>query len=392
MAHNPYASTTINMNDDDSDDEFGFNQAYGGNNNNSSTTSFAASPASSTPAASYSDDLLLLPPTSAKQSSSSYQPATQFTQQQQQQKQQPSAPTSRMCAIFAIETYQPYFDVTTQEIITRFKSTILLHNSAANSSGNGWNYFLADILSEPKSLDPPWEPSEPSGSTIPIKTHVKGPDAYGPFWLSTSLIFVLAVTSNFHKYNNSSKDEVFSNDITTLLSAFYVIYSFSFGVPLVIMIYFHCFYTPHNPNPQTTVNAQGVMQIEQPLIKTKLDYISLYSLYGYSWVLFIPAILLCMIPYSPIHWLVLFVSSIFSYLFVVKNILGVISDCEFDEAQSSSNVIPLTETAKEGENLVADDIIGVVKGHFKTKGVIIVGGFGLQLCLLLLLKFMFYKD
>jgi Yip1 domain len=65
----------------------------------------------------------------------------------------------------------------------------------------------------------------------------KGPDLYGPFWVSMTLIFVLGVASNLSDYlhyqrkSGNDPDMQFEYDITHVLHAMYIVFGFSFGVP-----------------------------------------------------------------------------------------------------------------------------------------------------------------
>jgi len=47
----------------------------------------------------------------------------------------------------------------------------------------------------------------------------KNPDLYGPFWIYTTLIFVIAASGSLTKYfNGASTDELFQNFIPTAAS------------------------------------------------------------------------------------------------------------------------------------------------------------------------------
>lgn len=157
------------------------------------------------------DDLLLLNDT-GEGSSPTLLPPISFsdpfpmsTPQQQQplnlppQQQQPSnlAPPSSMCWCFDLRSYQPYFNVNTSTIKTRLISSTLLHKLSSTRSPS---YFLTDIIKDQ-------------------------PDAYGPFWITMTLVFVVGVSSNINKWIYSSEED-FESDIDSLLNAMWIIYSF----------------------------------------------------------------------------------------------------------------------------------------------------------------------
>ena len=66
------------------------------------------------------------------------------------------------CGCLSIKYYQPFFDVDTKDIADRIKASIFYCNASSN--------FIS-VVSEK-------------------------PDLYGPFWITTSLIFAAAVCSH----------------------------------------------------------------------------------------------------------------------------------------------------------------------------------------------------
>ena len=93
----------------------------------------------------------------------------------------PSAPAS-LCWCFDLRSYQPYFDVSTSLVNQRIISSLQFYKTSAKT-GNA-DYFVADVLSQ--------------GS---------GPDAYGPFWITMTLVFVVSVTSNISKWFYASTQD-----------------------------------------------------------------------------------------------------------------------------------------------------------------------------------------
>jgi hypothetical protein len=91
------------------------------------------------------------------------------------------------------------------------------------------------------------------------------PDAYGPFWLSTTLIFCLASCSNaasFLDYEGNTDE--WSYDFSRLASAYTLVEIFLLGLPMLIWLVGKYFQVP-------------------------MTLLFLVCLYGYSSVMFIPA-------------------------------------------------------------------------------------------------------
>jgi len=99
----------------------------------------------------------------------------------------------RVFFIFAIETYQPYFNVDSIDIQHRIVSSLKYFNVT-----NGfWETVLTRTLEREGRSDAndlPY-PGQPQGNVRVAGKATQGPDAYGPFWLATTLIFIVAVSS-----------------------------------------------------------------------------------------------------------------------------------------------------------------------------------------------------
>lgn len=209
------------------------------------------------------------------------QPMQQPTQplQQQQQQQPQQAPTSRSAAVWqacrgccSMASYKQYFDVETVDISTRLKGV--------------WTEFY-----KPEAFR-----NEVLGVMRTETT--KGPDLYGPFWVTMTLVFFLAVTSNLAAYLHSNNLQEYEYDITHLIRAMSVLTSFAFGVPTLFWLGTQCL------GMQALCLADWV------------------CLYGYSLVPYVPATLLCLIPSEVSLWIVLLITTSISCLLVVRNVAG----------------------------------------------------------------------
>jgi len=171
----------------------------------------------------------------------------------------PGARPTGFFACFNIEFYQPFFDVTTDEVKERIVTTIDPRRN---------NFF--DIL---------------QGK----------PDLYGPFWIYTTLIFALAAAGNFSGFLASLSDEKsFQSHFDFVPIATGVIYGFGIVVPVVFTFLLRLF-------------------------GSKVSYIDTVCIYGYSTFILIPVLLLAIIPYSIVQWIVLMYGLGSSTWFLLNN-------------------------------------------------------------------------
>ena len=193
----------------------------------------------------------------------------------QMQSQMQPPPPPRGCwgtvkMLFDLNTYKAYFDVDADDIVTRLKAVCLDFAKP--------EHFRNNVLGSQQT------------------NGLKGPDLYGPYWVTMSLIFLVGVTSNMHDYLHRSDIQVFEYDINHLLHAGSIFSSFAFGLPSVIWV--------------TT-----------KFMKTEaLSLVEWQCMYGYSLVPFIPAALLCVIPLGFLSWIFLAIATVMSCSLVVRNV------------------------------------------------------------------------
>lgn len=146
---------------------------------------------------------------------------------------------------FSLDFYKPYFDVDTEDVTSR----------VLRSCYPFTEHSFFEVVGDK-------------------------PDLYGPFWICSTLVFVLAVSSNVASWLNASKDASvkWHYDFTLMTGAAGTIFGFASIVPLMLWIL--------------------MKYLAVPLSLTKL-----LCLYGYSIVLFIPAALLCLTPSAVVDWI-----------------------------------------------------------------------------------------
>ncbi|KAF9931819.1 hypothetical protein FBU30_009515 [Linnemannia zychae] len=180
-------------------------------------------------------------------------------------------------AIWTVEYYSKFFDVDTAQLMER---------------------CMASIIPKENFLD----------------VMQGNPDLYGPFWIPTTVIFVLFVASSIVESINAYTAGVpYKYDFTGLTFAFGTIYSYAFLVPTLIWgatKYFGC----------------------QP------DLLDMLALYGYGFTIWIPITVLCVLPFDLLRWGFVILGAVVSGLFLVRNMYPVLSRAE---AQTSKSILIL---------------------------------------------------
>ncbi|KAI9308694.1 hypothetical protein BJ944DRAFT_195504 [Cunninghamella echinulata] len=167
--------------------------------------------------------------------------------------------------IWSIDYYTQFFDVDTSQVIERCLKSL---------------YPVGDFATD---------------------TLNHQPDLYGPFWISTTVVFAVFVCSSLAASLAAyiaGVEHVY--DFRLLSYAVFVIYMYSFVCPVLVWAstkYFGC----------------------QPSLLEIIDY------YGYGLTVWIPVSILCVIPYDIARWVFVGIAFILTSYFLVKNLYSVIS-------------------------------------------------------------------
>ncbi|KAF9431429.1 hypothetical protein BGZ76_000316 [Entomortierella beljakovae] len=183
---------------------------------------------------------------------------------------EPARPTREQQAsqpIWSLGYYSRFFDVDTNQVMERIFASVIPKDN-----------FL-DVM---------------SGS----------PDLYGPFWIATTVVFVLYVTSSIVDSINAYINKTpYEYDIFHLTFAFGTIYTYAFLIPLLVWAstkYFGC----------------------QP------DLLEMLALYGYALTIWIPVSVLSVIPIELARWILLGIGAGVSGVFLIRNMYPVLSRAE----------------------------------------------------------------
>ena len=123
------------------------------------------------------------------------------------------------------------------------------------------------------------------------------PDLYGPFWILTTLIVILAISANIETYIQLDAEArlKYQYNFSFVPVAIGVVYFIGFGLPLAIKLIMKFF---------------GVGMFES-------SYIEVLGIYGYSFSSFLITCLLCAVPITIMQWIFIGYSMVISTLFLV---------------------------------------------------------------------------
>lgn len=120
------------------------------------------------------------------------------------------------------------------------------------------------------------------------------PDMYGPFWICTTLIFLMAVGGNFADYLNTDDDTEWKYNFHLVSWAAWMFYSAISIIPLAVWF-----------------------AINRTFPKLLVEVISLY---GYSFVSYLPACFLCLFPSKPLRMIAMLAATAISTTFTLYNL------------------------------------------------------------------------
>jgi len=159
--------------------------------------------------------------------------------------------------------YQKYFEVSTEEVFKRGKRALI-----------------------------------PTCFTKPFYLVNEKPDLYGPFWICTTLVILLASASNFTEwiyFKPTEEHPVWRANFAQVIASICLLYSEITIVPLIVWM---------------AMKYSG----------KKKPFAEIISLYGYSLVTFIPNLIFCMITLESVQWISIILTYLLSVSFLLRNI------------------------------------------------------------------------
>ncbi len=180
----------------------------------------------------------------------------------------------------------------TEEISNRTMGTL---NKCIQYIGKYFNVELNDLKLKLKGAIIPFNKS--FYQSIEVNA-----DLYGPFWTFTTIIFLIALIGNFSSYIHVEDKEKFVYDYNHVPHAIFIIYGFGFGAPFALWI------------------------ISRFIFRIDIDIITNMCVYGYSYTILVPILILCIIPYKLVSTLALLYFLIHSCTFLFYNMYLIIQE------------------------------------------------------------------
>ena len=117
------------------------------------------------------------------------------------------------------------------------------------------------------------------------------PDLYGPFWIYTTIIFIIAASGSFSKYLQGANDADYFQEFVP--TAAYVIYGVGFCLPFIIFILMYFF-------------------------GSQTNFMIILCIYAYSFTIYAP-VMIVIIPFEKIQGFLLFLAVLSSTIFILVN-------------------------------------------------------------------------
>jgi hypothetical protein len=123
-----------------------------------------------------------------------------------------------------------------------------------------------------------------------------------------------------HDYFHRSDIQEFDYDINHLLHAASILMSYSFVLPAILWISTQC------------LNMQALLLV---------DWVCLY---GYSLVPFMPAVVICIIPFGLVSWITLMIATVVSCSLVVRNVAAPLLSSDVGQAKAPPILLAILGT------------------------------------------------
>ena len=192
-----------------------------------------------------------------------------------------SRASTSVCAILTIDYWKTYFDVSEDEILGKIKSTL-------NPMASAFEFLIDNKV-----------------------------DLYGPFWISTTLIFALIVVPQFWRVALMS-NETF--DIAMVGFAFTLIYG-------------------------TLAAFSGIFYLMNIYFGTKLGIIKIAAVYGYSFTSFLLATCGTILYYKFLKVILTIAAVAHSILFLLRAFQPVIEKMDHPSKVASACLVSLTQVS-----------------------------------------------
>ncbi|XP_072296831.1 protein YIPF1 [Eucyclogobius newberryi] len=165
--------------------------------------------------------------------------------------------TKKTPAFWTFEYYQQFFDIDTYQVKERIRGSLL-----------------------------PW----PRKNFVDTYLH-RNPDLYGPFWICTTLVFAIAISGNISTFlvNLGKPNYKYTPEFQKVTIAATAIFSYAWLVPLALW---------------------GVLLWRSNKVMNLVSYsfMEIVCVYGYSLAVYIPAVIIWILPFKWLQWLSIIVA------------------------------------------------------------------------------------
>jgi hypothetical protein len=214
-------------------------------------------------------------------------------------------------SFYQLAYYQGYFDVTTPQILDRLMRAYFPFRGKFYRDDDGTGSGRAEQA-----------------------------DLYGPFWICTTLIFLLAAAGNFANYiqfindptqgpgsgsgSSESTDSegnvvssgVWTYDFRKVTIGASVFYAWISVVPLAL----YCFFKHTGGNGAAAAVDGGVSDASAAAAVPRKGIVEIASLFGYALAWLLPVCLICIPPLALVRWVSVGVAFVMSSLFLLTNL------------------------------------------------------------------------
>ncbi|KAI4110042.1 MAG: hypothetical protein L6R37_000175 [Teloschistes peruensis] len=198
-----------------------------------------------------------------------------------------TSPQNSKRYLWTLSFYAQYFDIDTTAVLTRCLHAILPFPNPLTR--NNTNNFL-DVLDG-------------------------NPDLYGPFWIATTVVFILFLTGTISQYLASHHEKAFVYNFRLLSGAAGLVYGYTAFVPVGLWGALKWF----NRSSSATLGETA---------SGSINLIECYALYGYSNAIWIPVALISWSPVSILNYVFVAVGFAVSVVFLTRNLWPVVSGTE----------------------------------------------------------------
>jgi hypothetical protein len=181
------------------------------------------------------------------------------------------------------------------------------NNSINNkNNNNGYSFWHVRYYAGWFNVDTSDVASRIAFSSVPLSDKFfekinHNPDLYGPTWISSTVVFMLAATGNFADWinfaaqNGMQSSYAWTYDFTKMTFGATIVYGYASLIPFLVYL---------------ALRYAGA----------RTSLVDLLCLYGYSLFIYVPASILCIPPSPVVQWIFVALAALASTAFLVRSL------------------------------------------------------------------------